>query len=116
MPSELQASFARAVGERLDASVVEVTAAVEDDGVDTGLLRSGRDLLADFLRLRGLVALEALQAGPARARDRATGRVVDDLREDPAIRTEDDEARARRGSLHLAAHAAMPAQALVAGA
>src|SRR5713226_4335516 len=36
---EFQSSLARTVGERLDASVIKVAAAVEDDGLDAHLLR-----------------------------------------------------------------------------
>src|SRR5262249_35117771 len=66
---ELQPSFARAVGERLDASVVQIAAAVEDTRLDPRGLRLGRQLLADLRRLLGLGALEGLQPEPGRARE-----------------------------------------------
>ena len=48
LPSELQSSLACALGERLDASVVQVAAAVEHDGLDPGLLRGRGERLADL--------------------------------------------------------------------
>src|SRR5437867_3453499 len=114
MPSEFQPSLACAFGERLDASVVQVAAAVEHDRVDAGLLGGCGDLLADLLRLRALVALEVLQPDPARPGEGAAARVVDELREDAPVRAEHREARALRRAGDLAAHAAMPAQAHVA--
>src|ERR671933_43744 len=50
-PSESQASFARTVGERLHAAVVQVAAAVEHDRLDLRLLRVLREQLADLGRL-----------------------------------------------------------------
>src|SRR3954452_21284507 len=110
MPSELQSSLSRAFGERLDASVVEVTATVEHDCLDAGLLRGGGDLLADFLRLLGLVALEPLEAGPLGGSERAARRVVDDRGEDAAVRAEHDQAGALGGAGDLAANTAMTAK------
>src|SRR5947208_11491530 len=114
MPSEFQTSLARAFGERLDASVVQVTAAVEDDRLDPGLLGGGGELLADLLRLLALVALEALEGGPGGAGERPATRVVDELREDAAVRAEDGEARALGSTGDLAAHATGAAQTHVA--
>ena len=47
--SELQAALARGIGERLDAPVVEIAAAVEHDVLDALLDRALGDQLADRL-------------------------------------------------------------------
>ena len=65
-------------------------------------------------RLGGLVALEGLDLQPAGRRDGLPVRVVDELRDDPAVRARDDEPRPVGRSRHLAPHAAMPAQACFA--
>src|SRR5437870_11644874 len=92
---ELQPFLASAVGERLDATVVKVAAPVEDDGLDPGALGCAGEAPADLAGLRLLVALERLrQVRPVRAGERAAGAVVDDLREDAAVRAEHDQARA----------------------
>src|ERR687887_832814 len=101
---DLQASFACRFGQRLDAAVVEVAAAVEDGGVDTGLLRPLRAQLADFGRLRGLVALELAQMEPARSGKRAALEVVHELRLDPAVRAEHDQTRPFGGAENLRPH------------
>ena len=44
---ELQAGFARRIGQRLDAAVVRKTRAVEGDVLDAGSLRLFGDALAD---------------------------------------------------------------------
>src|SRR5947208_13295208 len=111
MPSEFQTSLARALGERLDASVVQVTAAVEDDRLDPGLLGSGGELLPDLLRLLALVALEALEGGPGGAGERPAARVVDELREDAAVRAKHREARTLARARNLASGAAVAPQA-----
>src|SRR3954468_21348753 len=49
-PLEIQAAFARGVGERLDAPVVAVAAAIEHDVLDALLDRALGDELADRLR------------------------------------------------------------------
>src|SRR5207245_1185356 len=109
--SKGQASFAGALGERLHASVVEVAAAVEDACLDPGLLSSSGERLADLARLVALVALERLlQLLPARGGKRLGLGVVDELRVDAQVRTEDGQARPLRGTGHLSAHAAMPAR------
>src|SRR5581483_718313 len=104
-----------AVGERLDTSVVQVTAAVEDRGLDPQLARREGDQPADLVRLRLLVALERLrQRGPADAGERPAGLVVDELPEDAAVRAEDDQARPRGRAHDPAAHAPVAAQARLA--
>src|SRR6476659_4161867 len=91
--SELESSLARGLGQRLDASVVQVAAPVEDAGVDSGLLRIGGQRLADRAGLIGLRPLERALREPARGGERPPGLVVDELREDASVRAEDDEAR-----------------------
>src|SRR3954453_15810307 len=49
--SELQAALTSALGERADAAVVAVAAAVEDDGLGAGVLRALGDQLAGALGL-----------------------------------------------------------------
>src|SRR5205823_7575845 len=61
---EPESSYARAVCQRLHASVVEVAAPVEDDGLDAGLLRARSEALADLGRLLSLRSLERLQLEP----------------------------------------------------
>src|SRR3954463_4322332 len=93
--SKLQASLARAVGERLYPAVVQVPAAVEHAALETRLLRVGGEQLAHLGRLLGLVALEGLlQVEPAGRGERAPLRVVDELRGDAAVGAKDREARA----------------------
>src|SRR5262249_46758488 len=108
---EAQSSFARAIGERLDASVIQVAAAVEDDALDAGLLPARGEQLAHLGGLLRLVAGERLrQVEPRRGGQRAAGVVVDELGEDAAVRAEDQQARALGGAADLAADPAMPAQ------
>src|SRR5262249_7748947 len=109
--SNLQPCCALGVGQRLDASVVEVAAAVENDAVDLGLLGFLREQLADLGRLRGLVALERLDLQPAGRRNGAAVRVVNELRDDAAIGARDDQARALGRAGDLPPDTAMPAQA-----
>src|SRR5262249_59308878 len=113
-PLELQTSFARAVGERLDTSVIQVAAPVEDDRLDADLLGRLGNGDADRAGLVGLVAAEPLDRDPARAGERLAARVVDELREHAAVGTEDREPRPLRGSGDLAAHATMTALACLA--
>ncbi len=49
-PLEIQSAFARGVGQRLDAAVIEVAAAVEDHVLDALFLRALGDQLADRFR------------------------------------------------------------------
>src|SRR6185312_7956934 len=53
---KLQPCFSRGVGQRLDPSVVQETAAVEHDGADTCRPGLGRNRLADLDRLGDAVA------------------------------------------------------------
>jgi hypothetical protein len=54
--SEVQTSFARAVSQRGDATVVLVAGAVEHDRIDAGRLSPVGQQSADLLGLGGLVA------------------------------------------------------------
>src|SRR5699024_815838 len=92
---ELQTTFAGGVGTGRDASVVLVSAAVEDDLLDAGLLGAGGDGLADLGGLGLLVALDVAQRGldGGRGAQGVAGRVVDDLGADVARGAVDDEAR-----------------------
>src|SRR5207244_4478478 len=80
------------IGQRLDAAVIDVAAAVEDDLLDTGLQRALGEQLADLGRRRlvgpGLVlALEVL-VDRGGLRERHPLRVVDDLGVDVLLRAE----------------------------
>src|SRR5947207_12961336 len=108
-----QAGLARALGQRLDAAVVAVPAAVEDRALDARRLGPLGEQRADARRL--LEALEVAHAGlgPLRGRHGAARLVVDELREDPAVGAADRQARPRGGADDLGAHAAPAAQALL---
>ena len=71
LTSEIQPAFARGIGQRLHAAVIEVAAAIEHDLLDA--LRGGAfgDQFADRLRRLDVGAgLELARAGPSRARRR----------------------------------------------
>src|SRR6185437_8227826 len=110
LPSEVQSSLARTLGESLHASVEQVTGAVEDHALDAGLLGGRGERLAHLGRLAGLVALEA-EPGPRGGDDRLPAVVVDELRKDAAVRAVHREAGPLGGAADLAAHAAVPAKA-----
>ena len=91
---ELQSALAGAVGERLDAPVVEVAAAVEHDLADAGGLGPLGDQLADLAAASRPCARLAQRRPRARRRPPACGRVVvDDLRVDVLVRAEHGQAR-----------------------
>src|SRR4051794_15170642 len=114
--SELQAALARSLGERADAAVVAVAAAVEDDGLGAGVLRALRDQLAGALGLLHPRQLAQVGLGPVDGGERVAAHVIDDLGLHTAVRAEDREPRAIAGAGHLRADAAAAAQArLVAG-
>src|SRR3954451_7453597 len=106
-PSELQAPLAGALGDRRDASMEAVSAPVEDAGLHTRGLAALRQQLADALGLLHRVELAELVLGPGDAGDRASGVVVDQLREDTAVRAIDGEA----GTLRVATDASPNAPA-----
>ncbi len=69
--SEFEAALARALGERLDAPVIHITAAIENDLRDARLFGALGDLLADaFGRFDVRAGLQFLRATPFRARRR----------------------------------------------
>src|SRR6516225_1069474 len=98
MISELEAGFARGVGEGLHAAVVEVAVAVENDLVDVALEADFRDERADLLRGVGLVVVLERTLEIARERggggERLAVAVVHDLRVDVPAAPEDAEPRA----------------------
>src|SRR5687767_4389228 len=112
--SELQAALAGALGERGDAAVEAVTAAVEDAARDARRLRPLGEELADALGLVGARELSQVVLGPRDGGDRAAGVVIDQLRADAAVRAEDRHARALRGASDLGAHATPAAKPLLA--
>ena len=85
-PSEIQSAFARPFGERLDAAVINIAAAVEHDVLDAFVLRPLGDQLADRLgRIDGRAGLQTLARVLLQRGGRDQGRallVVDDLRVD----------------------------------
>src|SRR5215203_2948079 len=114
---EIEARFARRVGQRLDAAVVEIARAVKDHRLDAGLARALSDEAPDFLRRVDvgaglqLAAHVLLERGGGRKRDAAL--VVDDLRVDLLRRAEHRQPRpAVRG---LADRAPNPRLAAVLG-
>src|SRR5690606_37304514 len=77
---ELEAAFTRCIGEGFDFSVIEVTAAVENDGADVRAFGALRDQSADLLRaldVRGGVFDRLVEGGGGE--QGLAGRVVDDL-------------------------------------
>ena len=112
--SELEAGFAGGIGERLDPPVVPEPGSVEDDALDAGGLGPLGDEPADdrgLLRLGLLGAAKLLLDGRG-GRQRAPGRVVDDLGVDVVDAAEDREARPLRGSRQVEAD---PLVALLSG-
>src|SRR3954453_6965221 len=111
--SELKSRFARAVGERLHASVEAVAAAVEHAGLGAGLLAALRQKLAGALGL--LHAREPLQValGPVHGGERAPAHVVDQLGLHAAVRAEHRQPRPLGRAMHLRANAPAAAQALL---
>src|SRR4051794_16887028 len=105
--SQGQTAFAGALGDRRDPTVVLVATTVEHDRLDTGVLGTGGDELADPLGLGRLVPVEGAQVGLHRRR-RGHGladRVVDDLDEEVTARARHDEAGTDRGAGDLLATA-----------
>src|ERR1700761_2722518 len=95
---ETQSAFARRVGQRLDAAVIKIAAAIEDHFLDAVLYRALRQKLADRL---GRVDVGAGIAGlPQRLlqrgcrRQRLALQVVDNLRIDVLRRAEYRQTRA----------------------
>src|SRR3954453_11622491 len=95
-PSELQASLAGALGDRRDAAVEAISAPVEDAGLHPGGLGALGEQLPGALGLLHRAELAELVLGPGGRGDGAAGVVVDQLREDAAVRPVDGQARALR--------------------
>src|SRR5688572_26830979 len=100
---EGEAALAGALGERLHAPVVAVAAAVEDAGLDPGLLGACRDELAGAPCLVHLAEATQLGLRPVDGGERVAAVVVDELRLDAAVRAEHRQPRALRGAAHLRA-------------
>src|SRR5918994_1062832 len=80
--SELEPALASALGERPDAAVIAVAAAIEDAGGDPRIRGALGEQLAGPLRLFHAGAPPELGLGPVDGGDRAAGFVVDQLGED----------------------------------
>src|SRR6266566_2735188 len=103
---ELQPRFARRVGERLDSSVIQKTAAVEDNAAHAGGLRLGGDRLADLSRLGDAVAL-GLDLDCRGGGQRPALAIVDELRVNMVEAAKNREPRPLRGPSDMDAHALM---------
>src|SRR3954467_8502814 len=109
---EDQAALAGALGQGLHAAVILVTAAIEDRGVDPGVLRARREQLARLARLLHRLQRPQRVLGPLHRGQRAPGTVVDELSEDPAVGAEHRDARPLGRALDLRAHAPAAPEAL----
>src|SRR5262249_37180250 len=109
-----QPALASGVGERLDAAVVAVAAAIEHGGLHAGGLgplgEAGPDPLGPLPAGKRL----EVRLGPRRRRQRVAAVVVDELGADAAVGAEHGDARALGAAAHLGAHAAVPALAMIA--
>src|SRR5690348_9625474 len=112
--SERQAALSGGSGQRSDAAVILVTAAVEHAGLDAGRDRALGNQLADLGR--GVLVGAGLELGLQALVERRGGgqgqalQVVDDLGVDVLARAEDAEARAAgRGLAQRVARAALAA-------
>src|SRR3954469_16402668 len=107
-----QPALAGPFGERLDAAVVAVSAAVEDRGLDAGGLRAVGQDGAGLVGLLHPRQRAQLRLGPVDGRERAARVVVDELGEDPPVGAEHRDARALGGAAHLRADPAAALEAL----
>ena len=105
--------LARALGERLDASVVQVAAAIEHAALDSGLLAASASALPTAAAC-SVFEPDILPSEVQPAEASVGGLVVDELREDAAVRAENDEARPLGRAGDLPADAAMAAHARLA--
>src|SRR5271154_5867325 len=110
---EAQAAFARRIGERLDAAVIEIAAAIEDHLFDALLLGALGDQLADRLgggdAGAGLQSLARRLFQRRRRHHRGARIVVDHLRVDVLRGAEHGQALAlARRAPQRAAHAPLP--------
>src|SRR5262249_26966177 len=110
---KVEAAFTRSIGERLDASVIEIAAAVEHDVLDTFFLGPLGDQLADFLGRSDVCA--SLGALAHWLFDRRSGNqcralhVIDELGVDVLGRTKYGQpCPSARRKLYLASHRRCP--------
>src|SRR5687767_6785669 len=102
--SQREPSLASALGQRLDAAVVAVAAAVEDRALQARRLGA---LGQQRAGARGLLhAAQALERvlGPHDGGQGPAGVVVDELGGDPAVGAEHGQPRPGGGAAHLGAH------------
>src|SRR6266540_1306453 len=114
---ELQARFAGRISQRLDAAVVHVAAAIEDDDADALLFGARGDGLTDSSRLVCLAARPAVACGRligAGRGERRARRIVDDLRIDVLQAAEDAQPWPLATAAELHADAAVTAMASAA--
>src|SRR5215211_5320464 len=109
--SELQAPFAGALGQSPDLAVIAVSAAVEDARLDPRLLGALGEQLAAALRPLHRLQGAKLLLGPVHGHHGATGRVIDQLREQAAVGAIDRKPGAFGAPADLRPHAAAAAQA-----
>src|SRR6185312_12001432 len=111
--SQCQPTFTCAVGNRCNAAVVPVAAAVEDHSLNTSSLGTLGHELADALCLGGLVAVEGPQIGfhGGSGRHGDALAVIDNLDKDVACGAVNHQARTDRGTGDALADAQMAAAA-----
>src|SRR3954471_14173998 len=100
-------------GQRLDAPVVLVAAAVEDGALDAGGLGPLGDEGPDARRALHRLEVAHAGLGPLRGGQGTARLVVDELGEQAAVGAADRQARALGGAGDLRAHAAATAKALL---
>src|SRR5712691_495569 len=107
---KLQSCFARRVGQRLHAAVIQIPAAVEHHGVDALVLGALGNQLPDGLGAGEIASIGGvLLVRGGRNHGMAPG-VVDQLRVDVFYTAEHGEARPLLGAVHAAADARVYAQ------
>src|SRR5919201_2557278 len=84
--SQLQPALAGTLGERPDAAVVAIAAAIEDARLDARLLRPLGEDLPSALGLLDRLERAQLGLGPGHRRDGPGGLIVDELGEDSLVR------------------------------
>ena len=109
---ELKSTFTRGIGEGFDFSVIEVTTAIEDHGVDAGGDGTLREELANLLRADNVRRrlLEGFVERGGGTQGAALG-IVDDLRVDVLVGIMDGEARTLCGADDFAPDAIVNAPA-----
>src|SRR5277367_787377 len=107
---EFQSRFAGRFGQRLDAAVILIPAAVEHHGLDALVLGALGDELADFLGPGHIAAVLAVLLGRPGRYHRVTLGVVDHLRVDMLHAAKNSQPRTFRRARHAAANALVNAQ------